>query len=92
VALGGIRAGYLLGSPEVASKVQALLPPSCLPAHTAAILEVVLAAPEHARGPAEALAAERDRVFHSHSRHPSWRASPSAASFLLARTPDAEAA
>jgi histidinol-phosphate aminotransferase len=91
-SLGGIRAGYLLGSPELASKVQALLPPFCLPAHTAAILEVVLAAPEHARGLAEALAAERDRVFHSLSRHPSWRATPSAANFLLVRTPDAEAA
>jgi len=91
-SLGGIRAGYLLGSPEVASKVQALLPPFCLPAHTAAILEVVLGAPEHARGLAEALAAERDRVFHALASHPSWRASQSAANFLLVRTPDAEAA
>jgi len=72
--------------------VHALLPPFCLPAHTAAILEVVLGAPEHARGLAEALAAERDRVFHALASHPSWRASQSAANFLLVRTPDAEAA
>ena len=37
-ALGGIRAGYLLGSPEVATVVRACVPPFCIPAHTSAIL------------------------------------------------------
>jgi histidinol-phosphate aminotransferase len=91
-SLGGIRAGYLLAAPEVAGKVQAMLPPFCLPVHTQAILEVVLEAPHHARDLALALAAERDRVLQALGRHPTWRAHPSAANFLLVRTPSAEAA
>jgi histidinol-phosphate aminotransferase len=91
-SLGGVRAGYLLGAPAVARVVQALLPPFCIPAHTGVVLETVLEAPGHARDLALALAAERDRIFRALARHPSWRAHPSAANFLLVRTPDAEAA
>jgi histidinol-phosphate aminotransferase len=91
-SLGGIRAGYLLAAPEVAAKVQAMLPPFCLPAHTQAILEVALEEPGHARDLALALAAERDRVLQALARHPTWRAHPSAANFLLVRTPSAEVA
>jgi histidinol-phosphate aminotransferase len=90
--LGGIRAGYLLGAPEVASRLQAMLPPFDVPVHTAAILETVLEAPERAAEAGRRLAAERDRVTAALARHPTWRPYPSRANFFLVRTPDAAAA
>jgi histidinol-phosphate aminotransferase len=82
--LGGIRAGYLLGAPEVAAKLQALLPPFEVPAHTAAVIETVLEAPERATEAARRLVAERERMTQA--------VYPSRANFFLVRTPDAEAA
>jgi len=90
--LGGVRAGYLLARPEVAGKLQAMLPPFDVPAHTAAVLATVLEAPERAREAAARLVAERDRMIAALGRHPSWVAHPSRANFFLVRTPDAEAA
>ena len=90
--LGGIRAGFLLAVPDVAAKVQAMLPPFDVPAHTAAILETVLEAPERAAEVGRKLAAERDRVLARLAAHPTWRAFPSQANFFLVRTPDAEGA
>ncbi len=87
--LGGVRAGYLLGAPEVAARIQGMVPPFCLPAHTQAILEVVLQAPGYARERAARLAAERERIREALARHPTWRAHPSATNFFLVRTPDA---
>lgn len=90
--LGGIRAGYLLGSARVAAVVRACLPPFCIPAHTAAILLTVLEAPGYVAPLVARLRAERERVLAALSRHPSWRPFPSAGNFLLVRTPDAAAA
>ena len=90
--LGGVRAGYLLATPPVASRLQAMLPPFDLPAHTAAILATVLEAPGRAAEAAARLAAERDRVIAALRDHPTWRVHPSRANFFLVRTPDAEAA
>lgn len=90
--LGGIRAGLLLAVPDVASRLQAMLPPFDVPVHTAAILETVLEAPERAAEVGRKLAAERDRVLARLAQHPTWQALPSRANFFLVRTPDAEAA
>lgn len=90
--LGGIRAGYLLGAPEVAGKVQSMLPPFLVPAHSAAILLSALESPGYVDDLARRIAAERDRLQAGLSRHPSWKAHPSATNFVLVRTPDAEAA
>lgn len=90
--LGGLRAGYLLAAPEVAAKLQAMLPPFEVPAHTAAVLETVLEVPERAFEAAQKLAAERDRVIGALGSHPTWKAYPSRANFFLVRTPDAGAA
>ncbi len=90
--LGGVRAGYLLAAPDLAGRLQAMLPPFDLPAHTAAILATVLEAPERAAEAAVVLAAERDRMIDALGRHPTWRAHPSRANFFLVRTPDAGAA
>ncbi|MEI7703842.1 MAG: histidinol-phosphate transaminase [Deltaproteobacteria bacterium] len=90
--LGGVRAGFLLAVPDVAAKLQAMLPPFDVPVHTAAVLETVLEAPGHAERVARQLAVERDRVIAALSRHPTWKPHPSQANFFLVRTPDAETA
>ena len=90
--LGGIRAGYLLGSSRVASVARALVPPFCLPAHTTAILLTALESPGYVAPLVERIRAERERVLGALSRHPAWRPYPSAGNFILVRTPDAAAA
>jgi histidinol-phosphate aminotransferase len=91
-ALGGIRAGYLLGSPRVASVVRACVPPFCIPAHTSAILLTALESPGYVKPLADRIRAERARLLAALSSHPRWHVHPSAANFLLVRTPDAKAA
>ncbi len=90
--LGGIRAGFLLAVPDVAAKLQAMLPPFDVPVHTAAILATVLEAPERAAEVGARLAKERDRVVAALASHPRWKPHPSQANFFLVRTPDAAAA
>ena len=91
-SLGGVRAGYLLGSKRVAQVAQALLPPFCIPAHTTAILLTVLESPGYVAPLLERIRAGRARLLAGLSAHPSWRPYPSAANFVLVRTPDAKAA
>ncbi len=90
--LGGVRAGFLLGVPDVARKVQAMLPPFDVPVHTAAVLDTVLEHPGRAEEVGRQLAAERDRVLARLREHPTWKPLSSQANFFLVRTPDAEAA
>jgi len=87
--LGGIRAGYLLASPEVCDLVQSFLPPFGLPAHTSQILLVVLESPDYVQGVVQHLISEREKVFQALQKHPTWKAYPSRANFILIRTPDA---
>jgi histidinol-phosphate aminotransferase len=91
-ALGGIRAGYLLASPRVAAVAGALLPPFRIPAHTAAILLTALEAPGYIAPMVARIRGERERLFAALSAHPRWRPYPSAANYILVRTPDAKAA
>jgi histidinol-phosphate aminotransferase len=91
-ALGGIRAGYLLGSSRVAAVARALIPPFCLPAHTGAILLTALEAPGYVDALVARIRAERSRVLAAMAAHPVWKALPSASNFFLVRTPDAQAA
>jgi histidinol-phosphate aminotransferase len=90
--LGGIRGGYLLGSAEVAGKIQAMLPPFLVPAHTEAILLSALEAPGYVADLARRIAAERDRLVAGLAGHRTWKAHPSSTNFVLVRTPDARAA
>jgi len=90
--LGGIRAGYLLGSPRVASVARALVPPFCIPAHTGAILLSALEAPGYVAPVVGRIRAERARLLERLRAHPTWTPFESAANFLLVRTPDAKAA
>ena len=91
-SLGGLRAGYLLGSPEVAGVVREVLPPFVLPAHTGAVLEVVLENPGYVAQVAAHVREERERVYGKLRQHPLWHPYPSHTNFLLVRTPDAEGA
>jgi histidinol-phosphate aminotransferase len=90
--LGGIRAGYLLASPEVAGVVQNFVPPFGLPAHTAQILLTLLESPDYVQGIVQTLVAEREKLFQALQKHPTWHVYPSQTNFLLIRTPDAAAA
>jgi histidinol-phosphate aminotransferase len=90
--LGGVRAGFLLAVPDVASKLQAMLPPFDVPVHTAAVLATVLESADRAAEVGARLASERDRVIGELARHPTWRTHPSQANFFLVRTPDAATA
>jgi histidinol-phosphate aminotransferase len=90
--LGGIRAGYLLASPEVCSVVQKVLPPFGLPGHTAQILLTVLESPEYVQGIVQTTLTERQKLFLALQKHPSWKVYPSQTNFFLIRTPDAAAA
>ena len=91
-SLGGLRAGYLLGSPRVAAVARALVPPFCIPAHTAAVLLSVLEAPGYVAPLVARVRAERARLLERLRAHPTWRPYDSAANYLLVRTPDAKAA
>ena len=90
--LGGIRSGYLLASPRVATIVRALVPPFCVPAHTAAILLTALESPGAFAPIHERIRAERARLLAGLASHATWKPYPSAANYLLVRTPDAKAA
>jgi histidinol-phosphate aminotransferase len=90
--LGGIRTGYLLGSPRVAAVVKALVPPFCLPSHTGLIIRTVLESPGYVAPLLERIRAERARLLAALADHPRWTTHPSAANFFLLRTPDAQAA
>ncbi len=90
--LGGIRAGYLLGSARVAAVARALLPPFCIPAHTGAILLTALESPGYVAPLVARIRAERERLLAELSKHPEWKPYPSASNFILVRTRDAKAA
>ncbi len=90
--LGGVRAGYLLGSARAAAVARALLPPFCIPAPTAAVLLAALESPGYVAPLVERIRSERERLQRELARHPTWKAYPSASNFILIRTPDARAA
>jgi histidinol-phosphate aminotransferase len=90
--LGGIRTGYLLGSPRVAAVVRSLIPPFVIPAHTGVIIRAALEAPGYVDGVVARIRAERTRLLAALPlAQPRWTVYPSVTNFLLVRTPDAKA-
>jgi len=92
-SLGGVRTGYLLGSPRVAAVARAMIPPFCIPATTGVILQTALERPGYVAALVERIRAERARLSAGlAATQPRWTVYPSAANYLLVRTPDARAA
>jgi histidinol-phosphate aminotransferase len=90
--LAGLRLGYALAPEPVARQLRKLVPPFAVSVMQQAVAEVALAHPGHRRRQVEAVVRERQRVADALAAHPTWRVFPSAANFLLIRTPDARAA
>jgi histidinol-phosphate aminotransferase len=87
--LAGLRLGWALASDAVARQLRKLSPPFGVSTMQAVCAEVAF---EHAALLHERIArvvSERERMAAALARHPTWRAYPSAANFLLVRTPDA---
>lgn len=90
--LAGLRLGYALASDQVARQLRKLVPPFAVSVMQAVAAEVALANPGYMRERVERTIRERERLALALRRHPSWRVYPSAANFLLIRTPDASRA
>ncbi|MDP2074781.1 histidinol-phosphate transaminase [Hydrogenophaga sp.] len=90
--LAGLRLGYALASDSVARQLRKLVPPFGVSLMQSVCAQVAL---EHAGYVRERVATtlqERERMATALQAHPTWRALPSHANFLLIRTPDASAA
>lgn len=90
--LAGLRLGYALASDQVARQLRKLVPPFAVSVMQAVTAEVALANPDYMRERVERTIRERERLTLALRRHPSWQVYPSAANFLLIRTPDASRA
>lgn len=90
--LAGLRLGYALTSPALATELRKLVSAFNVNLLTAAAVQVALEHPEYLRARVAAVRAERERVYAALREHPSWTVYPSHTNFLLIRTPDAGAA
>lgn len=90
--LAGLRLGYALASEPVARQLRKLVPPFAVSTMQQAVAEVALAHPGYMHDGVRAVVRERRRVADALRAHPTWTVFPSAANFLLIRTPDARAA
>ncbi len=90
--LGGVRLGYLLAQPELATHIQKILSPFNVSALTQAVAEVALDNPSYAQTRVSESILERQRVFAALEPHPTWKIYPSAANYHLIRTKDAKLA
>jgi histidinol-phosphate aminotransferase len=61
-ALAGIRVGYLLAPPELASRLYAVRPPASIGVHSAALAELALTHTDEMRELVASTCAERDRI------------------------------
>lgn len=90
--LAGIRLGYALTSPALATELRKLVPAFNIGVLAEAALEVALENPGYVAERAAEVRRERERVFAALREHPVWEPLPSQANFYLLRTPDAQAA
>jgi histidinol-phosphate aminotransferase len=87
--LAGARLGYALTSEVVARQLRKLVAPFAVSVFQSVCAQVALAHPQFMHERVAATIAERERVFKALQAHPTWKVLPSAANFLLIRTPDA---
>lgn len=90
--LGGVRLGYLLAQPELASHVQKILSPFNVSTLIQSVIETALENPQYSETRIEETIRERTRVYAALSHHPTWKVFPSAANYHLIRTSDAKRA
>jgi len=90
--LAGVRIGYALTSPELATQLRKLVPAFNIGVLTGTALEVALENPGYVQERAAEVVRERERIFAALADHPTWQLLPSRGNFYLVRTPDADAA
>lgn len=87
--LAGLRLGYALTSDGVARQLRKLVPPFGTSIMQTVCAQVALENPGYMHERVAGVIRERERMTDALKRHPSWVVIPSAANFLLIRTPDA---
>jgi histidinol-phosphate aminotransferase len=87
--LAGLRLGYALTSDEVARQLRKLVPPFGTSVMQTVCAQVALENPAYMHEHVAGVIRERERMADALKQHPSWTVIPSAANFLLIRTPDA---
>ncbi|PZO11780.1 MAG: histidinol-phosphate aminotransferase [Burkholderiales bacterium] len=90
--LAGVRLGYALASDAVARQLRKLVPPFGVSLMQSVCAQVALEHPAYVQERVILTLRERERLATALQAHPTWRALPSHANFLLIRTPDAAAA
>jgi histidinol-phosphate aminotransferase len=90
--LAGARLGYALASDPIARQLRKLVAPFAVSVLQTVCAEVALAHPEVMQERVARAIRERERMFTALQAHPTWIVLPSAANFLLIKTPDAAAA
>ena len=87
--LGGLRLGYLMAQPELASQVQKILAPFNVSLLHTVIASVALENPGYVTERVNEAILERTRVYTALREHPTWQIYPSHANYHLIRTSDA---
>jgi len=87
MAMAGLRVGYLLARPEIAREVHKATLPYNLNFFSAMAAQVACERYDLLRSQIETIISERDRVFASIAVIPGIEPIPSAANFMIARTP-----
>jgi histidinol-phosphate aminotransferase len=90
--LAGLRMGYLLAPPGIASNLKKLIPPFATSIVQTVATQVALENPQFMVERVRHIVAERERMFAALRAHATWTVYPSSGNFLLIRTPDARAA
>jgi len=90
--LAGLRLGYALTSEPIARQLRKLVPPFPVSVLQSAVAEVAISRAEYMQDRVERIVRERERIAAALGTHPIWQVFPSAANFLLIRTPDARRA
>lgn len=89
--LAGVRVGYALAHPEVATQLRKALLPFSVSALQVAVAEAVLAEPDRVAARVARTVAERERLAAALAGRAGVRVFPSVANFLLVRVADAAA-
>ncbi len=85
-SLGGVRLGYMMAHPEVASEIIKVMLPFTVGLLSQAVAEVVLKNPAYVKKVVSEIVKERERVFNVLQKNQDLQVYPSAANYLLVQT------